>query len=111
MKRALHPTHRRNTLLGALGSAALALGFGLFGWWAQDNNQQHLALYVGAVGFAVCAIFFVIWAVLRANVMRCPTCGRFLRNWSHSAPGRGKEFHCGPCDTTWDSRIVDDGLD
>jgi len=109
VKRKLHPFHNRVTVIGMLGSGILGMGFAFFGWYAQDNPEGHYPTIIATIGFSLCFLFFVAWAIFRYNVCRCPECNSFMFNWRHGVTGTGKTFYCNHCDIEWDSKVIDDG--
>lgn len=61
--------------------------------------------------FFIFVIFFLAWMIFRTSYMKCPECGKLIKNFSYSEENKGKVFSCIPCDIDWDSGIIEDGGD
>ena len=104
-----HPTHRAVTRAGVLASVGFGILCGALAWYGDAVAKSRALVLWGGCGFCLGGVAFMIWMIFRCCFLRCPACGRWLRNWRYSEPGQGKRFPCEPCGILWNSQIVEDG--
>lgn len=110
MKKQIHPTHRKKTIIGIIISAIVGIFGGSIVVYADNMENAAFLSMIGASLFFIGCIGFIIWSLYCGLYLRCPSCKKLIFKWGISFPA-SKNFECNHCNILWNSGQVVGGPD